>query len=136
MISSLRKPLMPCSMPYILSICPSCSAASIAPTRLALITAVAPPDWPIIRLPCVCDDKKCLLSSLFSLSLYQLAGAASRGGVMMAVGCVVCGCIYMNLVLLLFIKPYSYGIMASFRLLACCLMACLPYESDNLLESR
>jgi hypothetical protein len=50
---------------------------------------------------------------------------------MMAATCVVCGCIYMNLVLLLFIKRYSYGIMASFRLLRWCLMECLPYESDN-----
>jgi hypothetical protein len=50
---------------------------------------------------------------------------------MMAASCAACGCIYMNLVLLLFIKRSVYGIMASFRLLLLCLMECLPYEPDN-----
>jgi hypothetical protein len=50
---------------------------------------------------------------------------------MMAAGCVAAGCTYVNFVLLLSIKRYFYGIMASFRLLLLCLMECLLYESDN-----
>src|SRR5579859_3578624 len=52
MSSSRNSPSTPYFMPYIPSIRASCLARLIAPTRLALMTAVAPPDCPIIRLFC------------------------------------------------------------------------------------
>src|SRR5260370_7623103 len=59
------------------SIRSSASAASTAPTRLAFITAVAPPDCPIIRLLCLVITSSSN-NSYFFMSLYQERAEASR----------------------------------------------------------
>src|SRR5437660_12067096 len=51
----------------------SARAVLTAPTRLALITAVAPPDCPISKLPCVVNDNEIPQNQVVATSLTSLS---------------------------------------------------------------